>query len=151
MRKEPPIIRFWRKVIQQDGCWAWDGSHDTCGYGCFYPERPEWPQTIHAHRFMYILQHGQIAKELDVCHSCDNRGCVNPTHLFVGTTADNMLDMAKKKRHPRHKLSHAAVLDIRARVANGELQYKLAQEYGVSKAAICNVVKRKFYQYLTRR
>ncbi len=149
-KKEEPEIRFWKHVNRaaDDECWTWTGSHDKGGYGLFYPERPQYPQTIHAQRFMYILQHGSIDKSLDVCHTCDNPGCVNPRHLFAGTTQDNMLDMTKKGRHGTVKLTFEQVRDIRRRCAAGELQYRLAQEFNVVNSCICNVVNRKTFAFV---
>ena len=89
-----------------------------------------------------------------VCHRCDRRACFNPDHLFIGTQADNIADavakgrMAKGERAGRAVLTEKAILDIRARVAAGAVQRKLAMEYGVPPATICDVVRRKTWKHL---
>jgi hypothetical protein len=75
-----------------DGCWYWVGGIAR-GYGMFSNIK-----GIKAHRMSYILFKGEIADGLYVCHSCDNKLCVNPDHLFLGTHQDNLNDMTKKNR-----------------------------------------------------
>lgn len=73
-----------------DGCWEYQGSTDTNGYGLFGGH--------HAHRIVYSLLVGIIPDKMLVCHHCDNRLCVRPSHLFIGTQTDNMQDMISKGR-----------------------------------------------------
>jgi hypothetical protein len=119
-----------------DGCWQWTAAKGGKGYGRF--------GKVYAHRFSYATFVGEIGPNLCVCHTCDNRACVNPNHMFLGTNADNLADMRAKGRDskppliageasPRAKLTEAIVRDIRA----SNLSYaENARRYGVTTAAV---------------
>lgn len=97
--------RFWSKVIISDGCWEWSGGKDTNGYGRIsLPGKGNG--SIGAHRYSAIVHFGMFDKRLLVLHKCDNRSCVNPNHLFLGTEKDNMLDMVAKGRSFGQKKTH---------------------------------------------
>src|SRR5690348_4704416 len=95
--------RFWTlaDVRGPDDCWAWRGSINRNGYGQL--SWNAWPAS--SHRVAYQLTHGTIPEGLFVLHSCDNKLCVNPAHLYVGTQQQNVDDMMKRGRHGRLKVS----------------------------------------------
>ena len=156
-----PEIRFWPKVDKSGDCWLWTACLDRKGYGRFgMPERG-W---IAAHRYAYILANGPIPDGLHVLHRCDNRRCVNPDHLWLGTNADNVADRVAKgrtsrnhvtpeqqvrgERHGMVRLREADVIAIREAVANGVRQCELAARYDVSRPTINLIVKRKNWRHV---
>ena len=91
---EPLLERFWNKVQVTDGCWEWQEGLSTGGYGKFWVGN----ETVPAHRFAWEVSQGPIPDGLFVCHHCDNRKCVRPDHLWLGTSYDNMVDCVEKGR-----------------------------------------------------
>jgi hypothetical protein len=137
--------RFWAKVRKTETCWLWTAATFKDGYG---QVRPGGSATcIYAHRASWILHFSSIPEALWVLHTCDNPGCVNPGHLWLGTAANNTADMHAKGRngdtaiygeaHFNHKLTWAKVKDARARYSQGGVtQRELAKCFGVSHTAM---------------
>jgi len=134
---------FWSLVAKGDGCWEWQGSRFSNGYGRAIVAR----QSVGAHRRAYQLTFGPIPSGLVVRHRCDNRVCVRPDHLTLGTVADNSRDMVERgrslagERNHNARLTSEAAADIRERyAAGGVTQAELAEEYGVVEGAVWNVL-----------
>lgn len=149
------IERFWSKVAKksEDECWEWLAGKNVGGYGQIKIKN----KMYIAHRISWFLCNGEIPEGLRVCHTCDNPGCVNPTHLFLGTDKDNMRDKKEKGRNAsragenngQHKLTEAQVIEIREKY----IPYKytlimIAEEYGMSKSAIQYIIEYKSWKHV---
>lgn len=141
--------RFWSKVDRSagpDACWPWTGATHQ-GYGWFRLR----DESVAASRFAWSLVNGPIPDGLYVCHSCDNRPCCNPAHLWLGTHADNVRDMFAKGRQTQvhahgeaiacARLSEEDVVAIRARHAAGESKRSLGFAYGVHRRTIQDLLR----------
>lgn len=136
---------FWTKVKrgEPNECWEWTGAVYEWGYGVMKVANR---RNCSAHRVSYVIHHGPIPDGMFVCHSCDNPPCVNPSHIFLGTPADNLKDAASKNRmlfgeaHPGNKFSAESVAKVRAgypRLSEREL----ANLYGVSEGMVYRIVR----------
>ena len=139
--------RFWSKVDKRDpdDCWEWQASLDTRGYGNLgIPKNDGTGRYItqRAHRMAWEFTNGKLEGSVQhLCHTCDNRKCVNPAHLFIGNPKVNMADCISKGRlndrsgehNPRSKLTANDVIDIRASALPLS---QLAQQYGVAKSVV---------------
>lgn len=135
------------------GCWLWTGITSLIGYGYFPAARSihGCPELM-AHRIAWHLHRGPVPDGMKVLHHCDVRSCVNPTHLFLGTQADNVLDMMNKGRHravplfgvqnPMAKLTSEIVHLMRQEHAAGITQHALAKKYGVAVMTVNRAVRR---------
>lgn len=141
--------RFWAKVDKSagpHGCWPWLAAINPNGYGAFHPTKEE---TVGAHRWALSRSLGRPLRQDEfACHRCDNPQCVNPSHLFPGTHADNMSDMVTKGRSARgvrkvktHRLQDWQVVAMRHDAAAGAPVKTLAQKYGVSEALISMICR----------
>lgn len=133
-------FNFWSRVAESDGCWEWKGRINKDGYGEFKVN----PYQFIASRLSWMLVFGEIPDGMMVCHHCDNRECVSPAHLFLGTALDNEHDKIAKGRaryvtgpeNPQSKLNPDAARAIRDKLAAGHRKSTIAAEHGVSESLI---------------
>ena len=143
-RAIPAADRFWAKVqkCDGDGCWNWSGARDLSGYGKFaIASKPT--RLVAAHRYSWEIENRPLLDGECVLHKCDNRLCVRPAHLFVGSLSDNTQDMLSKKRnvYRRRALTMDVVRDIRMARAAGASTYQIAIMFGISHRharGVCN-------------
>lgn len=90
--------RFWEKVDKSGDCWEWQGCRQGNGYGRFRAIGGRKGRTEYAHRMVALDTLGPVPEGSEVCHTCDNRRCVRPDHLFYGTRQDNVRDCMAKGR-----------------------------------------------------
>ena len=146
--------RFWARVDRSGGddvCWTWLAVRNYFGYGRFWHKAKDQP----AHRVAYQIAVGEIPGGMCVLHRCDNPSCVNPQHLFIGTRADNALDMWAKNRgrggsrpgsrvgelNPNAKLNWDLVRELRhVHRESGSGCRKLARLFGVSRTNIHHII-----------
>jgi hypothetical protein len=142
--------------VNKNGCHICT-SHAYNTYG--YPQCKINYKIKLLHRLAYEQKHGEIPPRMMVCHKCDNPHCINPDHLFLGTSQDNVDDMVKKGRqshhgspglpgekHPQCKLTENQVLEIRA--YQGVTDKAIAQIYGISTVNINNIRNRKIWTHI---
>ena len=134
------LHRFARKISPVDaetGCWLWQGAIGSDGYGRVRRRGV----TYSAHRFSYALFKGPIPDELCVMHRCDTPACVNPTHLVLGTKADNSRDMLRKGRDglPVPKLSFEQALEVRALLARGATKATVCERFGICRSTVQDI------------
>ena len=156
------VDRFWSHVNKiPNGCWEWTGYTGGNRYGGFHIENRRSPSgarnrgAVSAHRFSFLLTFGPIG-ELCVLHRCDNRKCVNPDHLFLGTNTRNIEDKVSKGRAPKGlqqsnaKLTEPAVVSIRERYARGDTsQRALAKEFGINQTMVRLVLSRRRWKHVS--
>lgn len=132
------------------GCWEWQRGTDVKGYAVFRHEA----KRHKAYRAAWQVHRGDIPDGAYVCHTCDNPLCVNPDHLFLGTHADNMADMRRKKRHargetsPRAKLTEADVSEMRSLGASGWTNPDLSKRFGVSRSTVSSILARRYWKHV---
>lgn len=149
--------QFWALVKLEkapEACWTWLGpsvhkKKDRGPRAEYRRKMPEgWSYETVAARICWKLVFGDISEGLWVCHRCDNPMCVRPTHLFLGTNQDNMVDCVLKGRHPLQKLNAYQAAEIRRRLDLGEKQVDLAREFGVNAATVADIKHRRNWKHL---
>ena len=171
-RKQRPLKdRFAEKYVVDaiTGCWNWTSTVNGGGYGTIgLGTRSEGKDF--AHRVSYRLHCGDIPDGMVVCHKCDNRRCVNPEHLFLGSQQDNLDDAKSKARirvgenwatparlngickgeeHGQAKLTEVDVRRILQLHAIGLDNTSLARRFGVTRRQVRNIVNRKNWKHVS--
>lgn len=144
--------RFWLSVNKAgpNGCWEWTGAIYKDGYGSMHREG----RSAKVHRLSWEIAHGRAPGAQCVLHRCDNRRCVNPAHLFLGTRRDNSRDMVAKKRSltgerdPNAQLTEREVIAIRASRDAGESCASIAQRVGVSGSEVSHITLGKRWAHV---
>lgn len=145
--------RLYSKFIvdTETGCWNWQGAINKSGYGTM--GATEFGTL--AHRISYGV-HIESPGELLVCHTCDNRKCVNPDHLFIGTTSDNNHDRDEKGRftalpgssNGNSKLDEDQVSEIKSLLKVGVPQVEIAKHYEISQTNISDIKLGKIWKHV---
>jgi hypothetical protein len=136
-----------KRKLTESGCWEFTGSYTNSGYGMIGIGKRE-EGIILSHRASYQLFIGAIPDGMYVLHTCDNRKCFNPDHLFIGTQQDNMDDMESKGRRvslygadsPNVKLTYEQVLEIRQRHIPRVNTRELAEEFGITRQYVGQLI-----------
>lgn len=154
--------RFWSKVGNErgNGCWEWAAWKDKDGYGAMKLRSEGLALMARAHRISYVLHHGEIPDGLIVRHRCDNPSCVNPSHLLLGTTAENMADKVRRgrlpnqrgERNPANKLNDEAVRQIIAVLSRPDppTQKEIANQFGISQMTVSLIRQGKVWSHIER-
>lgn len=141
---------FWDRADKSggpDACWEWTAGLFARGYGCFHVNG----RSMRAHRVAYEMTHGAIPDGLVVCHACDNRRCVNPTHLFLGTQGDNIRDAKAKGRlrttrgmaSPLAKFTDEQIARVIELREAGWSNLAIAEETGISSSYVSRLGRRE--------
>jgi len=156
MRPRLVVTMEWlmqRVQVRDNGCWQWTGAKSEKGYGIITTTSLKPPRRHRrAHRIIWELVHSAIPDGMQVLHTCDNPGCINPAHLFLGTNADNMRDKVSKGRgtppphfygenHPKHKLTWASVDSMRSLAQTGQSLTSLSRQFGISLPVVSKIVR----------
>lgn len=141
------VKRFFMSFTKgkKDECWEWEKGRNR--YGFFYARKSGWSKTLLAHRVAWVIEHdSSIPDGMLICHTCDNKLCVNPSHLYLGTWHDNNGDTVK--RHPTggnrktgNDCSWTKIKDeqLQEIIDSSETQSVIAARYGVDQSVISRI------------
>ena len=147
-KKEDPIIRFHRKykIDLETGCWLWIGSFFNSGYPRFKLNKKD----LYSHRFSYETFVGSLNPNLEICHCCNNKACVNPNHLRQDTSSSNSIDRCYDFSQNGQKLTSQQVKEIKIELQNSYrgLNKILSIKYGVDSSTITAIKIGKSWSHL---
>lgn len=137
------VDRFFSKIKKTDSCWIWESDIQN-GYGYFQVRVNKKTKKIYAHRYSWIIANGEIPEKLCICHTCDNRICVNPLHMFLGTLKDNRRDCVEKNRQAKgEKIGNAKLTQENVKFIKSMRDVlsleQLSIQFGVSRSTIARV------------
>lgn len=142
-----PITTYADTSAGDDACWPWMGRKDADGYGVI-------GTSVRAHRVAWAYSNGEIPHGMVIMHTCDNPPCCNPSHLRLGTYADNAHDRDCKARSARGersgmaKLTEIKVSEIRSLYEHGTSIHKLSRDFHVSRPTIKSALRRKTWAHV---
>lgn len=150
---------FEKNVIRQEFCWDWKGPINRGGYTVMTCNKQNGAET--GHRASWMLYKGDIPKFKHICHSCDNRRCTNPEHLWIGTHQENNADKISKGRgaknsppimkgseNPSAKLTTDQVMEIKKLILSGVSCSSIGRKFLVSKQTILRIKNGKNWTHL---
>lgn len=152
-------ISYEKNVIRTEGCWDWKGPINKGGYTIMTCRKQNGAET--GHRASWLIHKGEIPKFKHICHSCDNRRCTNPDHLWIGTNKQNNDDKIKKGREakntPPHKigsengaskLKEDQVKEIKELLKKGLTMVEIGRQYNVSKTTILRIKNKTHWKHI---
>lgn len=153
--KAPIAERLARRLVvdPQTGCHEWIGNRQTGGYGVIRAGSPPY-RNRYTHRLAWELANGPIPAGILVCHTCDNRTCCNPDHLFLGTPADNSADMVSKgrsargERQPFAYLTAEDVREIRRLREEGWMHHDIAPLFGTTARHVGSICRGERWRHV---
>lgn len=128
-----------RILVDENNCWIWQRPLNIDGYGL----ASYYGKQIFAHRLTYTIYKGEIESGMVICHECDNRACVNPAHLEMGTQKKNMADCAKRYRAPGQKLKKTDYQEIADMYNNPPYVFakEIGSMYGISAGYVRDIAE----------
>ena len=129
--------RFWSKVKKGAECWEWTGAVNKRNKG--YGRLDINGKQVRAHRLSYEIHYGPIPKGMEVCHICDNPPCVRPSHLFIGTHKDNMIDAGAKGSLSHHTPIKLTETQVRAILKDTRILKEIAKDYSVTPSLVSKI------------
>lgn len=155
---ETKLRRFHQSYQVKEGCWIWAGKIMSNGYGSISCFKSQF-KTSWAHRVSYLIHNGEIAAGLEILHSCNQRNCVNPQHLSLGTRKENMAQASREGRllhwkrplgekNVSSKLTEESAKLVTEYLTKGVPKYQVAKLLGISRITVYRVSKGLAWKHL---